>query len=282
MDSPLLSMDRWQPRIDTFIAEAVAYAFELAIAAAILFIGNWASHRIAYLLGRALARIRTDATFTSLMCNFTKWGIRAAAFVVALGQIGVATTSVLAVLGTAGLAIGLALQGTLQNIAAGLMLLLWRPFRVGDYIEGAGPASGTVVEISLFTTRLTGLDGTMMFVPNSQLWANAVTNFSANPTRRISIDVTIGRHVDIEKALEVLQQVVDADARVLNLPDAMSRIVVAEYTDLGIKLNAGVWTKPEDYLQTRADLLRAIKPRLEDAGCALASLPVTGPMQRAS
>lgn len=282
MDSPLSSIDRWQPKIDAFIADAIAYAFELAIAAAILFVGNWASHRLANLLGRGLARIGTDATFTSLMCNFTKWSIRTIGFVVALGQIGVATTSVLAVLGTAGLAIGLALQGTLQNIAAGLMLLLWRPFRVGDYIEGAGSAAGTVIEISLFTTRLTCFDGTMMFVPNSQLWGNSVTNFSANPTRRVSIDVTIGRQENIEVALGVLFRIVHAHPHVLKRVDTTPWIAVAGYTEFGIKLNAGAWTKPEDYLQTRADLLREIKPGLDEAGCQLASLPVAPPMQKAS
>ena len=282
MVAPLISVDRWQPRIDALIANAAVYAVELAGATIILLVGNWASHRFANLLARALTRVHTDATFTSLMCNFTKWGIRAVSLIVALGQIGVATASVLTVLGTAGLAIGLALQGTLQNIAAGLMLLLWRPFRVGDYIEGAASASGTVTEISLFTTRLTRFDGTMMFVPNSQLWANPVTNFSTNVTRRININVTIGRHDDIEKALAVLQQIVDADARILHEPDAQPWIAVAEYTDIGLKLNVGVWTKSEDYLATQAELLRIIKPKLEVAGCVIPGLPVAGAAHKLS
>jgi small conductance mechanosensitive channel len=274
MTLPLLSIDRWQPRIDTFIASSVAYALELAVATVILLVGNWASHRLARMLGRTLTRLRADATFTSLMCNFTKWGVRAVSLVIALGQLGVATTSMLAVLGTAGLAIGLALQGTLQNIAAGLMLLLWRPFRVGDYIEGAGQVSGKVADISLFTTRLTCFDGTMTYIPNSQLWAGPVTNFSENPTRRVCIFVTIGHQGDIEGSLGVLRRIVDTDARVLQLPDAMPWIAVADYTELGVKLNIGAWTKLDDYFQTRADLLRAIKPALEDAGCVLASMPV--------
>jgi small conductance mechanosensitive channel len=282
MSPPMTSIDHWQPKIDAFIADAAAYALELAVAAIILFIGNWASQRFAYLLGRALGRIHTDATFTSLMCNFTKWGIRAIALIVALSQIGVATASVLTVLGTAGLAIGLALQGTLQNIAAGLMILLWRPFRVGDFIEGAASASGTVMEISLFTTHLTRFDGTMMIVPNSQLWANPVTNFNANPTRRININVTIGRQDNIEKALGVLQQIVDTDPRILKALETTPWIAVTDYTDLGIKLNTGVWTTVDDYFQTQADLLRIIKPRLEDAGCTIASFPITVPVQKTS
>jgi len=280
MSPPVMSINNWQPKIDTFIAEAAAYAFELAVAAIILFVGSWASHRFSDLLRRSLERVHTDATFTSLMCNFTKWGIRSISFIVALGQIGVATASVLTILGTAGLAIGLALQGTLQNIAAGLMLLLWRPFRVGDYIEGAGSASGIVAEISLFTTRLTRLDGTMMYVPNSQLWANPVTNFSVNPTRRISINVTIGRQDNIEKALGVLQHIVDADQRIMKMPGAMPWIAVVDYTDLGIKLNTGVWTRLDDYFQTQADLLRTIKPRLEEAGCMIPNVLVAIPMQK--
>ncbi|MGV8920821.1 MAG: mechanosensitive ion channel family protein [Pseudomonas sp.] len=274
MDSTLISIDRWQPQIDAFIAGAAVYTLELVVAAIILFVGNWASHRLAELLRGALEKMHTDATFTAMMCNFAKWGIRAIALIVALGQIGIATASMLTVLGTAGLAIGLALQGSLQNIAAGLMLLLWRPFRVGDFIEGAGAASGMVADISLFTTRLTRADGTMMFVPNSLLWGNPLTNITANPTRRISINITIGRQDDIELALGVLAEIVNADPRILQTPGAMPWIAVSDYTDLGIKLNTGVWTKSADYFPTQADLLRTIKPRLEDAGCVTPGVPV--------
>lgn len=147
--------------------------------------------------------MRTDATFASVVCNFAKWCVCGVAFIFALAQVGVATASVLTMLGTAGLAIGLALQGTLQNIAAGLMLLLWRPFGVGDVIEGTGGVSGTVADVTLFTTHLVKFDGTMMFVPNSQLWSNPVTNLTARPHRMMSIQLRVSRHDDIETALDV-------------------------------------------------------------------------------
>ncbi|MGV7243307.1 mechanosensitive ion channel family protein, partial [Caballeronia sp. M23-90] len=171
----------------------------------------------------------------------------------------------LTVLGAAGLAIGLALQGTLQNIAAGLMLLLLRPFKVGDYIEGVGATAGTVNEIGLFTTRLTKSDGVIMFVPNSTIWANPVTNFTANDRRRVVLNVIIPEDQNIEKTLASLHRIVETDPRIINDEKNKPWIAVSEYTDTGPKLNIGVWTNRTDYANVQADLLRQIKPGIKPA-----------------
>ncbi|WP_164931777.1 mechanosensitive ion channel domain-containing protein [Dyella sp. M7H15-1] len=270
-----LGLSNWQSEIHDVIDATARIGFEFLIALMIVLVGVWTSNRIVVFLQRALGKMHTDATFASVVCNFAKWAVRGIAFIFALGQMGVATASVLTMVGTAGLAIGLALQGTLQNIAAGLMLLLWRPFGVGDSIEGIGAVSGTVQDVTLFTTHLIKNDGTMMFVPNSQLWSNPVTNLSARPYRMISIQLLIARHDDIEDALGVLRQIINADPRILQQPDAMSGAVVSDYTDLGTKLNLMAWTKVADFYPTKADLLRTIKPQLEVAGCTLPCIPFT-------
>lgn len=278
MHAPQLNLANWQAEVHGAIDAVARIGLEFLVALVIVLVGVWASNRVVAVLQRTLGKMHTDATFASVVCNFAKWAVRGVAFIFALGQIGVATASVLTMLGTAGLAIGLALQGTLQNIAAGLMLLLWRPFGVGDFIEGTGATgavSGTVQDITLFTTHLIKGDGTMMFVPNSQLWSNPVTNLSARPQRMMSIQLLIARHDDIETALGVLKQIIDADPRILQQPDAMSSAVVADYTDLGTKLNLMAWTKKADFYATKCDLLRKIKPQLEAAGCTLPCIPFT-------
>lgn len=278
MRVPQLDLSKWQAEVHGVIDTSARIGLEFLIASIIMLVGVWASNRIVAFLQRALGRMHTDATFSSVVCNFAKWAVRCVAFIFALGQVGVATASVLTILGTAGLAIGLALQGTLQNIAAGLMLLLWRPFGVGDMIEGTGATgavSGTVADITLFTTHLIKADGTMMFVPNSQLWSNPVTNLTARPQRMVSIQLLIARHDDIEKALGVLKQIIDADPRILKQADAMSTAVVSDYTDLGTKLMLMAWTSTADFYPARCDLLRKIKPQLEAAGCSLPCIPFT-------
>jgi small-conductance mechanosensitive channel len=277
MLTPQLSFSHWLPEVSALVTAAARIGLEFVLALVIVLLGFWASNRVVALLHNAMHKIHTDATFISVICNFAKWAVRVVAFIFALGQIGVATASVLTMLGTAGLAIGLALQGTLQNIAAGLMLLLWRPFRVGDMIESAASVTGTVVDVTLFTTHLLKPDGTMMYVPNSQLWSNPVSNLSARPHRLMNLQVLIARRDDIETALGVLRRLIDDDPRILKEDDAQSSAVVSDYTELGTKLSMLVWTKLADFHSTRADLLRMIKPQLEAAGCTIPCIPSRQP-----
>lgn len=262
-----------QAQIDMLAAMVAKFGLDFVMAAAILLAGVWASNRLASVLHKSLHKMHGDATFLSVISHVVKWGIRAVAFIFALGQVGVATASVLTLLGTAGLAVGLALQGTLQNVAAGLMLLLWRPFRVGDLIESSGAISGTVAEITLFTTHVIKLDGSMMFVPNGHLWSNPVTNLSALPHRMLTLQVLIARQDDIETGLAVLKRIIDADPRILKDPDATSWVAATDYTDLGTRLSLGAWVSHADFYPVRADLLRTIKPQLEAAGCTIPALP---------
>ncbi|CAN7152812.1 mechanosensitive ion channel [Caballeronia sp. LjRoot34] len=255
-------LDKLRPAYDFLLTAGVTYGFNVLMAVLILLVGWWVSNRVASAVKRALGRTNADATFTPVMASLVQWAIRVVAIVAALGKFGVAAASILTVLGAAGLAIGLALQGTLQNIAAGLMLLLLRPFKVGDYIEGAGTTAGTVNEIGLFTTRLTKSDGIIMFVPNSSIWANPVTNFTANDRRRVVLNVIIPEDQNIEESLASIHRIVGTDPRIINDDTTKPWIAVSDYTDTGVKLNVAVWTNRTDYANVQADLLRQIKPGL--------------------
>jgi small conductance mechanosensitive channel len=257
--SPMDPIDRLRPAYDSFSAIAMTYGIDIVLAIVILAVGWWISNAVANAMRRALSRTNVDATLTPVLASLAMWAIRVVAIVAALGKFGIAAASILTVLGAAGLAIGLALQGTLQNIAAGLMLLLLRPFRVGDYIEGSGTTAGTVNEIGLFTTRLTKADGIVMYVPNSLIWANAITNYSANDRRRVVINFQAQHGLPVEHVLGELKRLIGDDPRIVQDTPA-PWVAVTDYTDTGVKYNVGAWTKASDHANVQADLLRKIQP----------------------
>ncbi|MFC0403050.1 mechanosensitive ion channel family protein [Paraburkholderia rhizosphaerae] len=260
-----ISPDRW-----AFLLDALTvFSIRLCAAAAILVIGWWIARRASVSLSRLLARqSRMDATLRPIVCDIGLWGIRIVAIVGALSQLGIQTASIIAVLGAAGLAIGLALQGTMQNIAAGIMLLVLRPFKVGDYIEGgAGSVAGTVFEVNLFTTRLTKPDGICEYVPNSALWSNSIRNFSRNPMRRLDLEVEISIGDDVDRALEVLRTLAAADPRALR--DPAPQVMVIRFDDSTAVLNIRVWSKTDMFWTMRWELARQVRQTLTDAQCSL-------------
>ena len=219
---------RWHGLIDI----ATTYGLELIAALVILVFGWWLAGRVQKLILRALDRLpRMDATLKPFLSSLARYAIIAVTLVAVLARLGVQTTSIIAVLGAAGLAIGLALQGTLQNIAAGIMLLLLRPFRVGDYID-AGGISGTVDEIGLFTTDMTTFDGVYRSVPNASLWNTSILNYSRLPTRRMDASVGIAYEDDVERAMALLLDHLKQDSRILS--DPAPQVVV---TNLGESLS---------------------------------------------
>ncbi|MCC8402690.1 mechanosensitive ion channel [Paraburkholderia sp. MMS20-SJTN17] len=260
-----ISPDRWAFLLDTLTALSI----RLFAAAAILVIGWWIARRTSVSLRRLLARqARMDATLRPILCDISLWGIRIVAIVGALSQLGIQTASIIAVLGAAGLAIGLALQGTMQNIAAGIMLLVLRPFKVGDFIEGgAGSVAGTVVEVNLFTTRLTKPDGVCEYVPNSALWSNSIRNFSRNPMRRLDLEVEISIGDDVDRALEALRALAASDPRAL--PDPAPQVMVIRFDDSTAVLNIRVWSNTDTFWTLRWELARQVRQTLTDAQFSL-------------
>lgn len=254
----------------TFLWDALTtIAMHLCAAALILVVGWWVARRVARSLNRLLAsQSRMDATLRPVICDTALWSIRVVSIIGALSQLGIQTASIVAVLGAAGLAIGLALQGTMQNIAAGIMLLLLRPFKVGDSIEaGTGTVAGTVEEISLFTTRLTKSDGICEYVPNSALWSNSIRNYNRNPTRRLDLEVEISVRDDVDQALAALRNLAAADPRVLQKP--APQMMVARFDDSTVVLNIRVWANIDTFWDMRWDLARQVRQALNDAQCGL-------------
>jgi small conductance mechanosensitive channel len=183
-----------------------------------------------------------------------------------LSLFGIETTSLIAVLGAAGLAVGLALQGTLSNFASGVMLLLFRPFKVGDYVEIAGEG-GSVQEIGIFSTQLHTPDNVKIAIPNSAVYGQTIKNYSANDTRRNDLVIGISYDDDIARAVETIQRILAADSRVLEDPEPV--VAVADLADSSVNLVVRPWCAGSDYWPLRFDLTRQIKEELEAAGCSI-------------
>ncbi len=209
---------------------------------------------------------RVDPSLIPFASNLVYFVLLAAVLIAVLGLFGIETTSLVAVLGTAGLAIGLALQGTLGNFSSGVMLLLFRPFHVGDFIDAAGVA-GTVVEIGVFSTIMNTPDNVKIIVPNSGIFGATIKNFSANDTRRNDIVLGISYDDDISNAIAVVNAVLSKDSRVLSDPEPV--VAVSELADSSVNLVVRPWCRKEDYWGLRYDLTRKLKEELEQAGCSI-------------
>ncbi|MCO6407108.1 MULTISPECIES: mechanosensitive ion channel family protein [Hoeflea] len=251
----------------------VTYAFSVIGAILILIVG-WSISR---LLGRWVRSLltrshRVDPTVVGFFSVFVRYAVLVVVVIMVLGQFGVQTASIITALGAAGLAIGLALQGTLQNIAAGIMLLVLRPFRVGEYIDADG-VSGTIQEIGLFATELKTLDGLYRMAPNSQLWNVPVTNYSRLPERRHDLVIGIGYEDDIEKAQSVLMDLARADSRVLSDPEPWA--YVSELGDSAVAVTLRYWTKSADWWTTSREMTKAAKIAFDENGISIPFPQVT-------
>ncbi len=246
---------------------AVQFGLDL-VGALVLLIGGWivagwARRSVLRVLDRAP---RLDETLKPVIASVARYGILIFVLIAVLAQFGVQTTGIIAVLGTAGLAIGFALQGTLQNIAAGIMLLFLHPFRVGDSIDAEGLA-GTIDEIGLFTTHMHTYDGIYLQVPNARLWNHAIRNYSRLPTRRLDIVVGISYADDIDKTQAALMDLLEKDARVHG--DPAPQVMVNELAESSVNLNLRCWTDAADYGSLRLDLIKAAKQRLDAEGITI-------------
>jgi small conductance mechanosensitive channel len=242
------------------------WGLKLLGALAVFVIGRMVAGWARRAIRRLLERSAIDATLVPFVTGITYYLLLAFVIIAALGMVGVQTASVIAVLGAAGLAVGLALQGTLGNFASGVMLLLFRPFRVGDFIEAAGVA-GSVQAINIFTTTLNTPDNVGIVIPNSAVWGEIIKNYAANETRRIDLVAGIAYDDDIGLAIRTLQSILDGDERVLK--DPAPTIAVSELGDSSVNIVVRPWCKREDYWGLRFDLTRTMKEQLEAAGCSI-------------
>lgn len=243
------------------------YGLDVVAGIAILIIGwavaGWARH----LTHRAAVKApRIDAMLAGFLASIVKYTIIAFTVIAVLAKFGIQTTSLIAALGAAGLAIGLAMQGALSNVAAGVMLLLFRPFKVGDYVEGGGVA-GTVDHVSLFTTEMHTPDNVHLVVPNTQLWNTAIKNYSHHATRRVDFVFGIAYEDNIDRAMEIIKGRIAAEERALKDPEPM--IVVGELANSSVNLIVRVWAANADYWGVKFDLNKAVKEALDAGGITI-------------
>lgn len=220
-------------------------------------IAGWVRERVKSALGRAK---KVDETLRGFFSSLAYYAVVIFTVIAVLAQFGVQTTSFIAIVGAAGLAIGLALQGTLSNIAAGVMLLLFRPFKVGDYVE-AGGLAGTVKDISLFVTELATPDNVQIIAPNSELWGTAIKNYSFHPTRRVDLVIGIAYEDEIDKALAAIVDECQKDSRVQGDPAPMA--AVTDLGDSSVNFTVRVWCNAADYWALRFDLTKNLKNRMD-------------------
>lgn len=232
----------------------------------VLIIGRWAAGWARKIVRKMATRINLDPTLTPFLASLAYYAVVAMVLIAVLGMIGIETASLLAVLGAAGLAIALAMQGTLSNVAAGVMLLLFRPFKVGDAVD-IGGTIGKVMGIRLFSTELCTPDNVEITVPNAQIYGNTIKNFTANDTRRNDIVVGISYDDDIGVAIQTIKDVLARDDRVL--PDPEPVVAVSEMADSSVNIVVRPWCTTADYWDLRFDLMRALKEQLETAGCSI-------------
>ncbi|MCK5083356.1 MAG: mechanosensitive ion channel [Candidatus Omnitrophica bacterium] len=244
----------------------VPFLLNLIAAIVIYIVGKW----LAKVISNAIEKLMLKGKVDQALAGFTKNIINAAilifTIIAAVGRIGVQTTSLIAVIGAAGLAVGLSLQGTLSNFAAGVMLILFRPFKVGDFIEGGG-VLGTVKEIQIFNTILSSPDNRKIILPNSKVSGDTITNFSAIDSRRIDMVFGISYADDMKKAREVLMNVVTLDSRVLKDPAPV--VAVSELGDSSVNLVCRPWVKPADYWAVYFDVTEKGKEALEANGLSI-------------
>ncbi|OCJ07165.1 mechanosensitive ion channel protein [Rhizobium sp. AC27/96] len=249
--------------LDQASALAVQYGFSILGAVILLVVGWILAGVISRAAYRVISRIRgIDETLASFFQNVLHYGLLVLVFITVLGQFGVQTASIIATLGAAGLAVGLALQGTLQNIAAGIMLLVLRPFRVGEYIETTN-VKGFIRDIGLFATEMKTEDGLYLMAPNSTLWNTPIINHSREPDRRQELSIAVGNDVDINVARKTILDVVTSDQRVKSKPAPLAYLddLTADQTVVKIQY----WTITSAWTEARHEIISKLKSKLAEA-----------------
>lgn len=242
------------------------YGIKVISAIIIFIIGRWIAKLLSKLTKKMMDKGKVDPTLTAFVGNATYIVLLVFVVLAAIGKLGVQTTSFIAVLGAAGLAIGLALQGSLANFAAGFLMILFRPFKVGDFIEGAG-VNGIVEEIQIFTTQLRTPDNKTVIIPNARLTEDNIINFSSKGTRRMDLVFGIGYGDDIDKTKAIIEEVIDQDERILK--DPPKTIGVLELGDSSVNIAMRPWVKVEDYWNIYFDLIEKVKKKFDTNGITI-------------
>jgi small conductance mechanosensitive channel len=242
--------------LDKIIEWSTLYGLKIVGALAILIIGRIVVGIITGAVKKVMRKSKMDETLVKFLSSLTKTGLMVILFIVVLNQLGVQTTSFVAIIGAIGLAIGFALQGSLANFAAGVMLILFRPFKAGDFVE-AGGTIGSVEEIGIFSTIMKTPDNKKIIIPNSNITGGNITNYSAKDTRRVDLVFGIGYDDDLKKAKQILEQILKADDRILKDPAAV--VAVSELGDSSVNFVVRPWVNSADYWAVYWDLTEKVK-----------------------
>ena len=249
--------------LNTYI---IPWGIKIVLALLIFYVGRMVVSIVVGLVKKLLNSRDMDDILVSFLSSILRWVLLLFVIIAALSQLGINTTSLVALLGAAGLAIGLSLQSSLSNFASGVMLIIFRPFTKGDFVE-AGGATGVIDNISIFTTTMTTADNKEIIVPNGAILGNNITNYSARPTRRVDMVFGISYDDDIRKAKQLLEEIIAADDRVL--PEPAPVIVLGELADSSVNFLVRPWAKSEDYWALLWETTETVKLRFDEAGISI-------------
>ncbi|WP_458525424.1 mechanosensitive ion channel family protein [Onishia taeanensis] len=243
-----------------------SFAIDLVAALAIFVIGRWVISLVHRLSIKAMERAKIEPLLVKFLGNILKTLLLIVVVLAAIGQLGIQTTSLIAVLGAAGLAVGLALQGSLANFAAGVLVIIFRPYKIGDYVEAAGVA-GVIDDVQIFTTELKTGDNRKIIVPNGQMMNGAITNYSSHDTRRVDLVASVGYDADIDTVRRVLEEVVANDPRVLETP--APNIRMSAMMDSSVNWIVRPWVKAGDYWDVHWEMTEELKRRFDAEGISI-------------
>ena len=260
-----MSID-WDQMLEILRTQGVELAINVAVAIAIFYIGKLVVSMVVRGMRKVMQKQEVDKTLETFVTNLVRMVLMVVVAIAAISALGIETTSFIAIFGAAGLAVGLALQGSLSNFAAGVLIVLFRPYRVGDYVEAAG-ISGSVEQVQILTTILKTPDNKRIIVPNGQIMDSIITNYSANDTRRVDMVVGVSYGDDLDKVHSVLKELVAADARILD--DPACTIAVSELGDSSVNFVVRPWASTSDYWGVKFDMTEAVKKRFDQEGISI-------------
>ncbi len=242
------------------------YGLKVVAAVVILVVGRWVARAVTNFVKKLMTKSKVDEILVRFVGNLSYVALLAFVIIAALNQLGIQTASFIAIIGAAGLAVGLALQGSLSNFAAGVLMIIFKPFKVGDFIEGAG-VTGSVEEIQIFTTQLKTPDNKTIIVPNSKIMGDNITNFTMKGTRRLDMVFGIGYGDDIDKARQIIEEVIGHDQRLLQDPAPV--VLVSELADSSVNLTLRVWISVDDYWDFYFETLEKVKKQFDAQGISI-------------
>ncbi|MBL6919830.1 MAG: mechanosensitive ion channel [Puniceicoccaceae bacterium] len=252
--------------VEKMMEALTLYGIKIIAAVVIIVVGLWISKIIKNCFVKTLQKKEVDPTLVGFFASMLYGGLVIFVVISAISKLGVQTTSFVAVIGAAGLAVGLALQGSLSNFAAGILLILFKPFKVGNFVKAGGEA-GVIVEVGIFTTEMKTPDNVQIIIPNATIMGSAITNVSAHPTRRIDMTLGVGYDDDLNKAKQIMEDLLAADERVLK--DPVVTIAVANLGESSVEFVIRPWVNSADYWAVKFDFTKAVKEKFDAEGISI-------------